>query len=67
MKHQSIGGPLDYRLLAQLHRPSDFGSLAREAKTLAARGLSEQDIGQCLRLGRAAVRELLTNKGTNHD
>lgn len=50
---------LDYAVLAQQHRPSDQSQLAREARQLAARGLTEGDIGSALKLDVAEVRRLL--------
>ena len=55
----TIGGVLDYRVLAELHRPRDATALSREARELAAQGLTERDIGQALGLDPAAVRRLL--------
>ena len=36
---RSIGGKLDYRALAILHRPADPDALAAEARALPSRGL----------------------------
>lgn len=60
--HARIGGQLDaaaYAALAAKHRPTDEASLAREAQALAARGLTERDIGQALQLDTTQVRALL--------
>lgn len=56
---RSIGGVLDYRLLAQLHRPDDEG-LRREAIRLTAQGLSPADIAVALRLHVEQVRGWLS-------
>jgi hypothetical protein len=59
----SIGGILDYRALAELHRPTDEEAVAREARRLRQNGLTERDIGQALQLDPTAVRQLL-QRGT---
>jgi len=59
MTRARIGGSLDYSRLAQLHRPTDADALRREARALAALGLSPLDIGQALTLAPAAVVDLL--------
>lgn len=59
MNRGSIGGTLDYRALAVLHRPQDPEQLGREARRLAASGLTPNDIGSALGIGPAAVRELV--------
>jgi hypothetical protein len=55
-----IGGKLDYAALAVLHRPRDESAMARAVRELAARGLTEGDIGQHLGLDPTAVKRLLT-------
>lgn len=57
--HDRIGGTLDYSKLAQRHRPTDQAGLAAAARDMAARGLTERDIGQALQLDATAVRALL--------
>lgn len=57
----SIGGTLDYAVLAKLHQPRDRTTLAREARKLAGQGLTEQDIGSALVLDPTAVRKLLND------
>lgn len=49
----------EYARRAQLHRPADQASLAREAHRLAAQGLRAVDIAVALGLTPAAVEELL--------
>ena len=58
----AIGGTLDYAKLAQLHRPREEAAMARAVRELAARGLTERDIGQHLGLEAKAVRRLLDHK-----
>lgn len=41
------------------HRPTERAQLAREARRLAAQGLTARDIGAALALSEAAVRDLL--------
>lgn len=56
----SIGGVLDYELLAQLHRPRDPAALRSEVHRLAtSQGLTAADIATALRLNLAQVREML--------
>ena len=54
-----IGDALDYRHLAQLHRPTDERALAVNARVLAAQGLTERDIAQALQVGIEDVRRWL--------
>lgn len=61
MTRRTIGGPLDMSALAMLHRPKDNGALAREARRLAADGLTYRDIAAAMRLAPAAVGELLAS------
>lgn len=56
---QNIGGKLDLRALARLHRPTEQELLAREARRLARQGLLAQDIGQAIGIAPAAVKLLL--------
>jgi DNA-binding NarL/FixJ family response regulator len=55
----SIGVALRYELLND-HRPPDRESLRREVLVLYARGLTQRDIADSLRLDATSVRELLT-------
>ena len=55
----AIVGTLNYAALAGLHRPREESEMARAVRELAARGLTERDIGQHLGLDPAAVRRLL--------
>ena len=41
------------------HRPTERDQLAREARRLAAQGLTARDVAAALRLSDAAVRDLL--------
>jgi hypothetical protein len=59
----SIGGALDYRRLAELHKPRDELILADEARKLRAQGLTDRDIGSVLRLDQTAVRRLIGREG----
>lgn len=60
MTGKSIGGRLDHRALALLHRPTDPAVLAREVRQLAVLGLTARDIAQALGLAVAEVHGLLT-------
>jgi hypothetical protein len=51
---------LERRRLA--HRPADLGALAREARKLAAQGLTARDIDALLGLGRGVAAALLTDR-----
>lgn len=55
----SIGGALDYRLLAEQHRPQSDDALRDEVQRLASTGLTAVDISVALRLDLAVVREWL--------
>lgn len=55
----TIGGTLDYAAMAQLYGPQNEATMANAARELAARGLTERDIGQHLRLDPTAVKRLL--------
>ncbi|MCC7488363.1 MAG: hypothetical protein IT485_01835 [Gammaproteobacteria bacterium] len=70
--NRTIGGRLDHRALAMLHRPTDPKILAREAAKLLALGLSLQDAAAALRMPVAEVAGLLAiehqpTEETNHD
>jgi hypothetical protein len=56
---QTIGGPLRYDVLAQMHKPKTAEALCSEVRRLATTGLSPIDISAALRLDVAAVREML--------
>ena len=58
----TIGGILDYRRLAELHKPSDQDSLHAAAVELQSRGLMPRDIAQALGLSEAAVTVLLERR-----
>jgi len=68
MTRRSVGGPLDLSALALLsqpetrHRPDNLDVLAREARRLAAEGLTPRDIAAALRLAPAAVEALLVSR-----
>jgi hypothetical protein len=55
----TIGGQLDYRRLADLHRPRDPSAIATEVRRLHATGLTAQDIAAALRLAPDHVLTLL--------
>lgn len=60
----TIGGPLDYQLLSQLHRPRDPVALRSEVRRLAtSQGLTAEDIATALRLNLVQVREMLAASG----
>jgi hypothetical protein len=63
----SIGGTLDYRRLADRHRPADEAGFAAAVRQLAAQGLRERDIAQHLKLDPGAVRRLLTTPTTTEE
>ena len=46
----TIGGRMDYHLLAQLHRPADTSTLAAEVLRMHREGLTATDISSHLRL-----------------
>ena len=57
---RQIPGQLDWRRLAEQHRPSDPAEIAKEVRRLFGEGrLSERDIETALRLAPGAVRALL--------
>lgn len=64
MNRSRIGGALDYRKLAELHKPTDSDVLRAAAVELRGRGLTEHDIGRALNLNPDAVRRLLTPTNT---
>lgn len=43
-----IGGVLDYRLLAQRHRPADPSAIGAEIRRQASQGLKPRDIASAL-------------------
>jgi hypothetical protein len=45
-----IGGELDWRALADRHRPRDPGALAREIRRQVASGLKPRDVASAMRL-----------------
>lgn len=67
-----IGGRMDCTALAaltqpeRLHRPDDQATLAREARSMADRGLTVRDIAQALNLATAAVEALINPKENRH-
>lgn len=60
---RTIGGVLDYRLLANQHRPPDDAAIAEEVKRLSRSGLTSRDIAQALQLSWPAVEQLLREQG----
>ena len=59
LQRRTIGGALDYRVLAELHRPRDDASLAAECRRLHATGLTPRDVATALRVDLANVLEWL--------
>jgi hypothetical protein len=57
--NRTIGGPLDYRLLAQQHRPKDQAALAAEARRMADQGLKPRDIAAALGMNVVLVLHIL--------
>jgi hypothetical protein len=49
----------DWRLLADMHKPTDPAAIAAEIRRLAATGLKPRDISNTLRLDMGAVLEAL--------
>jgi DNA-binding CsgD family transcriptional regulator len=49
------------------HRPTDLAALAREAKRLAAQGLTPRDVGELLGIGTGAAAALLGAARTHHE
>lgn len=58
-----IGGVMDYRVLARLHRPTDPAALNAELSRLRATGLTPADISVALGLALPAVHEGLRGEG----
>lgn len=58
-KRSSIGGLLDYRVLANFHRPVDHAAVVQEVQRLHRNGLPLRDIGAALGLDHIAVLEIL--------
>jgi hypothetical protein len=59
MTRSTIGGPVDYARLAQLHKPSDPAAIEREVRRLHAEGLTARDIAVALRLAPDVVINML--------
>ena len=59
-----IPGALDYRALAELHRPVDEAGFRHAVQQLATQGLRERDIAQHLKLDPGVVRRLLNHHQT---
>jgi hypothetical protein len=55
----TIGGRLDYRALANLHRPREPQAIAAEIRRLAASGLKAADIATALNMAIEQVRQIL--------
>lgn len=61
---RTIGGLMNYTLLAQANRPTDPAALQQEVRRLAAsQRLTAADIAVALRLDLAQVREMLATSG----
>ena len=56
---KTIGGPVRYDILAQMHKPKTAEAMCREVRRLASTGLSPMDISVALRLNVATVREMI--------
>ncbi|MEZ5566500.1 MAG: hypothetical protein R3F24_13805 [Gammaproteobacteria bacterium] len=54
-----IGGLMDHDAMARLHRPDDPDLLAREARSLADRGLTARDVAAALGLDAVQVTKFL--------
>lgn len=54
------GSAFDYRRLAELHRPTNPASIAKEVRRLATQGLTPTDISTALRIDLVQVRQLLS-------
>lgn len=59
--HQHARPEVAHLVAANLHRPTDPATLAREARRLADQRLTENDIGQALQLDPGTVRRLLAH------
>jgi hypothetical protein len=59
MTRPTVGGPLNYAALAQLHRPADPNRLATEIRRLHRDGLTAQDIATALRIDVVQVATVL--------
>ena len=55
----NIPGTLDYRLLADLRRPTEHAAIAQEVRRLSRSGLTSRDIAQALQLSWPAVEQML--------
>jgi DNA-binding transcriptional regulator LsrR (DeoR family) len=62
---RTIGGTLNLKALAQLHRPTDRDTLRLAARELRSRGLTAADIAQALGLAEPVVRELIDEASLN--
>lgn len=62
--NRTIGGRLDHRALAMLHRPTDPALLRREAVKLLALGLSLEDAAHALQIPAPALWQLLGDYDT---
>lgn len=49
------------------HRPSNLAALSREARRLAAQGLTPRDVGELLGIGTGAAAALLGAARTHHE
>jgi hypothetical protein len=56
---KTIPGALDYRALAELHKPRTAEGLQEAARDLACRGFSDHGIAHALALDVQAVRAML--------
>jgi hypothetical protein len=64
-RRASIGGALDYRRLAELHKPADAAAIAAEIRRLHGDGLKPRDISIALRISLETVLAALQSISTN--
>jgi hypothetical protein len=60
----SIGGALDYRRLAELHRPEDPQAIAKEIRRLHASGLKAGDIAAALGIAVEQINRVISEPVT---
>jgi hypothetical protein len=62
MRRQNIPGVLDYRALANLHRPQSRAALAAAIREMHQRGLLPRDIAMHLRMDLGDMIDLLRER-----
>jgi hypothetical protein len=62
MTRPTVGGSLNYAVLAQLHKPTDPRAIAVEIRRMHAGGLKPRDVAVALRLDLSQVLEAIGEK-----